>query len=270
MLRNIFRKKSNAVMTAEACIGFTVFAILTISLLFFIRIVYVYSVVQHCVNQAAKEIASYSYFYGITLMDVDDNIQDKQASSEEYFNSNVGEVVDGINSIVSFAGDASNTYNAATDFDIQTTINSAQAAGDSYQQMREQMPDTKNAIKEIISNPLKFLKSIGVIFVGNISSDLKAFLGGEIVRAMMSDYLEEMNKSGGGVYDPSKRLEYLGVVGGLDGIDFSQSKFNETVDGQKHSIDIVACYKIKPIAPISIYKEMGMINRVTVRMWVND
>lgn len=271
---NVLKKqktnKSDAVMTAEACIGFTIFAILTITLLFFIRIVYVHSLVQHCINQAAKEISSYSYIYGVTIMDVDDNLQDVAASGEKYFNTNIGNIVDGVDSIISVGENASNTYDSATSFDIEGTISNAEATGKSYQQLKEQYPDTKASIQELISNPKKFMQSIGSIFAGNAMSDAKAFFGGEIVRAMMSDYLNDMNQSGGGNYEPSERLAKLGIVGGLEGIDFSQSKFNETVNGQKHSIDIVACYKIKPIAPIKVYKEMGMMNKITVRMWVND
>lgn len=257
-------------MTAEACIGFTIFAILTITILFFIRIVYVHSLVQHCINQAAKEISSYSYIYGVSIMNIDDNIQENAEAGSNYFNTNVGNIVDGVDSIIDLGENASNTYESATNFDIEATIKNAESTGKSYQQLKEQYPDTKASIQEIISNPKKFMKSIGNIFAGNALSDAKAFFGGEIVRAMISDYLNDMNQSGGRTYEPSERLEALGVVGGLEGIDFSQSKFNETVNGQKHSIDIVACYKIKPIAPIKVYQEMGMMNKITVRMWVND
>ncbi len=264
------KNKSDAVMTAEACIGFTIFAILTITILFFIRIVFVHSLVQHCINQAAKEISSYSYIYGVSIMDIDDKIQQNAAAGSNYFDTNVGNIVDGVDSIIDLGENAATTYESATNFDIEATIKNAESTGKSYQQLKEQYSDTKASIQEIISNPNKFMKSIGNIFAGNAMSDAKAFFGGEIVRAMMSDYLNDMNQSGGRTYEPSERLENLGVVGGLEGIDFSQSKFNETINGQKHSIDIVACYKIKPIAPIKVYQEMGMMNKITVRMWVND
>lgn len=263
-------RRSNAVITVEASIAFTVFTIVFLTILFLIRIVYVYGLVQHQINMAAKEIAAYSYIYGVTVMDIDDNIQNNAAAGGEYFNTNVGNIVDGIDSIISLSDTSYSAVDSASDFDIESFIESAQSSGSSYSDLKEELPDAADSIQSIISNPKKMLQSIGSIFLGEASNDIKAFLGGEVVRAMMSGYLTEMNKAGGTSYSASERLEKLGVVGGLSGIDFSQSVFNGTVDGQPHSIDIVACYKIKPVSPISIYKELGFINRVTVRMWVGS
>ncbi len=261
--------KSGAVITVEASIAFTCFAIVMLTILFLIRIVFVYALVQHQINMAAKELASYSYIYSATgMMDIDDNVQSNTAAAEGYFNENVGNIVDGVDSIISFGESVYSAADSAADMDIDGMISSAEQAGSDYKAMKEQYPESLNSFKTLISNPKKLLKTIGSIFLGNAASDVKAFLGGEVVRAMMSSYLEDMNNSGGASYGAGERLEKLGIVGGLSGIDFSQSSFNETVDGQRHCIDIVACYKVKPIAPISIYKELGFINRVTVKMWV--
>ena len=262
--------KRDGVITVEATIAFTTFAILMLTILFIIRMVYVYELVQHEINQAAKEIASYSYIYGVTVMGVDDTIQKNSNAAAEDFNQKAGNIVDGIDGIISVGESAYDTVDSATDMDLDGVIQNAQATGQSYKDLKEQFPDAIESVQSIISNPKRFLKSIGSIFAGNALSDAKAFFGGEIVRAMMSSYLSDMNNSGGNSYSPSDRLEKLGVVGGLGGIDFSQSRFNETVDGQEHSIDIVACYKVKPISPIQIYKEVGFMNRVTVKMWVGN
>lgn len=267
-MRNKLHRKNDAVITVEATIAFTTFAIIMLTILFLIRIVFVYALVQHQINMAAKEIASYSYIYSAAgAMEIDDNIQSNTAGAENYFNTNIGNIVDGIDSIISLGESASSV---AQSDDIDSLITSAEQAGSDYYAMKDKLSSSVDSFKTIVSDPKTLLKSIGSVFLGNATSDLKAYFGGEIVRAMMSSYLEDMNNAGGTSYDPETRLEKLGVVGGLSGIDFSESVFNETVNGQKHCIDIVACYKIKPVAPINIYKELAMMNKVTVKMWVGD
>ena len=260
--------KSGAVITVEASIAFTCFAIVMLTLLFLIRIIFVYELVQHQINMSAKELASYSYIYdAVGAMEIDDNIQSNTSAAEGYFNGNIDNIVDGIDSLIAVGEGVSDTVNSTEMDDI---IDNAGKTAASYKELKEKYPESLNSFKTLISDPKKLLKTVGSICLGNATSDAKAFLGGEVVRAMMSSYLEDMNNSGGRVYEPGERLEKLGIVGGLSGIDFSASHFNETINGQKHSIDIVACYKVKPIAPISIYKEIGLTNRVTVKMWVGS
>lgn len=267
-MRDRLSGKNDAVITVEATIAFTTFAILMLTILFLIRIVFVYELVQHQINMAAKEIASYSYIYSaVGAMEVDDNIQSNTGAAEGYINGNLENIVDGIDSIISFGSSAADTAGADN---IESFIESAKQTGNDYYAMREQFPDAADSFKTIVGDPKSLLKAMGSIFLGNAVGDIKTYFGGEIVRAMMSSYLEDMNNAGGASYDPQTRLEKLGIEGGLSGIDFSGSSFNETVDGQQHCIDIVACYKVKPISPISIYKEIGMMNRVTVKMWVGD
>lgn len=263
--------RQGASVTVEACIAFTTFAVIMLTILFLIRIVFVYELVQHQINMAAKELASYSYIYdAVGAMDIDDTIQSNASAAGGYFNEHVGNIVDGVDSIISLGETAYDTGSSAADMDIDGIISGAEQTGERYADLKEKYPDSLNSFKTLISNPKKLLKTVGSIFLGGAAHDVKAYLGGEVVRAMMSSYLEDMNRSGGTSYAPQDRMEKLGVVGGLSGIDFSQSSFNETVNGQEHCIDIIACYKVKPVSPISIYKELGFMNRVTVKMWVGN
>jgi len=223
------------------------------TLIFLMRIVYTYEVVQHALNQSAKELSSYSYFYAVSgAADINGTIIGSTSGGIDKFNTGVGNVVDAYSSIVKLGGDIGNTASAAANGDIQDMLSGIDATGRSYSDLQSAYPAAADTIKSVITDPVSAIKSVGSVLISGTNENVKTFLGGELTRALMSKYIKG-------------KLEDLQVVGGLSGLDFSASKFWSPE--QTSDIELTVCYTIKPILPIKVFNEINLVNRVRVRGW---
>ena len=63
VLKRTAKKRQKGVLTIEASISYSIFLMIIVTLLYLMRVVYAYGLVQHAVSQTAKELSMYTYVY---------------------------------------------------------------------------------------------------------------------------------------------------------------------------------------------------------------
>ena len=87
-------RNEDGILTVEACIAFTIFMIVILTILFIMRIVYVQALMQHAAMQTAKELSGYTYIYQVSgLNELQSDIKKAQQSGVDAFNEDVGNFV---------------------------------------------------------------------------------------------------------------------------------------------------------------------------------
>lgn len=178
-------------LTIEASISYPIFLMVIVTMLYIIRIVYAYGLVQHAVSQTAKELSMYTYIYQVTgLNETNQDVQNSVAGRTEQFNQDVGSVVSLYDSFCS--GDFSGSYGGTTD-------------------------------------PTEILKNIGSAMLGEGSAELNNRLFEAMVRPMMASYIGADGK-GNSADSRLKALRVIGGLKGLDLSSSSFFEDGKTVD----------------------------------------
>jgi hypothetical protein len=258
---NVNKKNCRGSLTIEAVISYTIFAMVMLTLLFIIKIVYTYGVVQHAINQTAKELASYSYIYSITVGKIDVSISDSTESGRKYFDKTADQLVTTYNSLTDLLESASPAADAFYEGDVENLGKSLNNINVKGQEVKESLPEAKEAVKKIVSDPKKAFKSFVGVMTYGASENIKTLVCGEIVRTMMAEYIDPNT---GTMEAANQKLEKLHVIGGMDGLDFSGSSF---FSQGSMNIDIVVCYSLKPMVPINLLPNLNFVNRIYIRGW---
>lgn len=254
-------RSNKGALTVEATIALSIFLMVFITILFVMRIVFAYGVVQHALNQTAKEFSTYSYYYAISgLGDVNGTIQSSTAGGISNFNQNVSNIVDVYDKFGELGNAVESVGTSAASGDISSAVSSIGDANKSYSELQNSLGAAKETIQSIANDPVAAIKSVGSVFLNGGNESAKTFICGELSRSLMAKYI-----SGSGYDAANTRLTNLCIEGGLDGIDFSASSFWSP--GGENDIQLVACYTIKPILPIRVIDEINLINRIKIRGW---
>ena len=112
-----------------------------------------------------------------------------------------------------------------------------------------------------------FYQDMGNVFYDGYSSD--GAIGPNVESVILSRNVhsscvkgEFINLLSESTEDSSKLLEGLGLVGGIDGIDFSESRLEEA-ESNKWELKIVARYRVK----ISFLPSIVVKNKAVTRTW---
>ncbi len=254
-------KKEKGSLTVEACISLTMFLMVFVTILYIMRIVFAYGIMQHALNQTAKEFSTYSYYYAVSgLADVNGQIQSSTAGGVSSFNENVTNIVNVYDSFNTLGGSVKEATSSASSGDLSGTISSLQSVSGDYSNFTNSLGPATDTIKSIADDPVAAIKSVGSVFLSGGNESAKTFLCGELSRSLMSKYISE-----GGYEAANTRLKNLRISGGLDGVDFSASEFWSS--DAPNEIELVVCYTIEPVFPFKIVDELHFMNKVRVRGW---
>lgn len=254
-------KNNKGSLTVEACISLTIFLMVFITILYIMRIVFAYGIVQHALNQTAKEFSTYTYYYAVSgLGDINGKIHSSTAAGISDFNTNVTNVVNVYDSFNNLANSSKEAVNNASSGNLEGTISSLQNIRGDYSNFKNAANSAADTLKSIANDPIAAIKSVGSVLLNGGNEAAKTYLCGEISRSLMSKYISE-----GGYNAANTRMKNLRIVGGLDGIDFSASEF--WAPGAENEIYLVACYTIDPVFPFKIVDELNFVNTVRVRGW---
>ncbi len=245
-------------ITVEATISLTVFMFFIITILSLINVCRIQAKVAVAINAAAKEVSQYSYFYGLSGLHAAHSALGASASeTEESINSVVSNTNELYNSIQNIAETGANTNieNTGDVLSSWDTIMAEVKAGTASVETLEQQ------IGEICSDPGKMILGIGKIFISEaIDETVSRFLAPPIAKTLCKKHFTE------DIYnDPDAYLESLGVEGGLDGIDFSNSKL---FPGGENKIEFVAVYKVKVIQLFPIENEFVFCQTASTKGWL--
>lgn len=235
-------------VTVEAAIALPVFLCVVISLVFLIKVVYTYELIQHALIETADEIASAGYIYRISgIQEVHDSLREGLQQRADTFRNNVGTIFDTYNSLSELTGSLDNAPD-----NIGNTVDLINNAKDNFNRMTD-------AANNAVSNPADELKNIACLIASGAFDDLKTGLFTPVVKLYLKKYLRTDDTA-----DIDKRLKALNIRGGFKGLDFSESGFLE--DGNDN-IDIIVKYSIDFPLPVKILPDGVFVQRACARAW---
>lgn len=172
------RRKQKGALTIEASISYSIFMMIIVSILYIMRIVYAYGLVQHAVDQTAKELSMYTYLYQVTGMnEAYQDIKDSTSKRTEQFNKDADEIVK-----------------------LYETLQSGNYSEAKY---------------DGTLNPKDILKNIGSALVSEASDELNRQMFKLVTKPMIAGYIGS-DSSGKSADERLKALRVIGGLDGLN------------------------------------------------------
>lgn len=192
-IKSVIRRKnkdSTGAMTLEAALVVPLVLCVFLSVVFIIRAIYTYGLIQHAINETASEIASSCYIYHISgVRDLQDTIRDGTNDRSDSFASQLDSLLDSYKHLGSLSG------------------------------------ENMEIIDDIGSDPVGELKNAASYILSGALDKGKTIMLTPIVKLYMKKYLVTEKTT-----DVNKRLKSLFIKDGFDGLDFSESAFFEDTD----------------------------------------
>lgn len=231
-------------LTVEAAISLPIFLFVILSISFLIKIAYVHEVIQHAIYETANEISSYSYILAASgVKDLDNIIKDGTEERAARFNGHLDDFAQAYASM--------NDLNNDSNFD-----NIEEKYKDFEEKIKVAIESGEEIYKEPIDEAYSLLFSIG----GLAYNDAKSIVLQNITKLLVRKYINPNDIS-----KVNSKLKALNIDGGLKDLDFTQSQFFKNGD----DIDIIVRYKLNLVLPINILPDLYIIQRATVRGWLD-
>lgn len=240
--------KERGSATVEAVISFTGFLFVIFTILNIVNICRAQMLISNAVDTATKELTQYSYFYKMSgLQKFSEDLSDIADNGK----TNLNDVLGTVNNLYTSIGTAvDNTTQRATDIQnaaeegdlnlssIQNTLAGIRSDGTN---IVASMNSVSSAFDAVQDNPILYMKSI-VAVAGNASLD---FLKSHVIAAPLARMFVTKH-FGSSAAEASEKLEKLGVVDGLDGMNFNMSSIFSS--DEPEDVHIVVYYKLKLVS----------------------
>lgn len=263
----LFKKKKGS-LTVEAAISLPIFMCVFLSILFFIRVIYIQNNVQYALNGAANELSTYSYLYSVSgLQKVNNEIVEITTENSELASDHTVKLLESFDALSENFQEGLESTKQLSEGDL-SQIESLKGI---YDKSLPPAENVKNVLGDAISDPKREFVSIASLFLNSGYEELKRNLAEPLVKFYMKKYIDPKiisSKGGPGAYisvkegqDPFKLFDF----GKEPVFDFSKSK----IFTDNKTIDLVVRYKIKTALPINFLPEIQMEQRATVRAWLD-
>lgn len=242
-------KKRRGAMTLEAALVLPLLLCAFLSIIFIIKAVCAYELVNHALNETASEIASASYIYHISgIRDIHDTARNNLLDKSEVFKGQLGSVFDTYNSLKSIKSSLGQGLQG-----IEDSTALLRNADQSFNAMLD-------SAESAASDPTEELKSIACYIASGAFDDAKTQLFTPVLKLTMKKYFITED-----ITDADERLKLLNVEGGFSGLNFSESSF---LADQDENIDIVVQYRIRLPLPVQFIPGWNVMQRVKVKAWM--
>ncbi|MBQ7983071.1 MAG: hypothetical protein IJ302_05855 [Clostridia bacterium] len=258
-------------ITVEAVISFTAFILVTLGITFLINVFMLHNKIQFAINQAAHEIASYSYLYdAFGLQRAGSVIAEDGAQYTGAIDKTTGQVVDTVNKMQELAEKLNDTGGSLGDTaesivhdpsQINQLISQLESVKNSAGSTYESGKASVNAVKDLLSDPAGLIAGVIYLAADYATDAVKRFVAEGAATALTEKYLAA------GDTDVNAYLENYGIEGGYEGLDFSGSSM--FCDEGDRLIDIVVEYDLDLsfltyVLPETTYH---VVQRVSVGAW---
>lgn len=176
-------------------------------------------IVHHAITQTAKQISVYSYV--MTKSGISDKMIATNAKSAK-FKADIDTATGAVSDFFSAVGGVAQGQN------IQQNINAAQNAGN----------QVVGVVEPYLENPQDILDGVLNVLKSGVRHELMVAVVGGVARGSIKQSLSYV---AGGVNETDAYLEKLGIVDGIDGLDFSDSKWIDNAEG-KGNIEVTVTY----------------------------
>ncbi len=224
-------KREEGAFSIDALLGITFFMISILALMFMALIIRVQANVQYALGQTAKEISGYYYLLdkcGLAAATTGGN-----SSRAKDVDETIGYVID-------FSDGSKEMGEDLSDFNLmdgisEDELNDLSENADNAKDLYETAGKIGNNLKTIGSNPKEQIMGVLSVFAKTmVNRGLSYYVAPMVCKAIMPRYLS------GDAASTNEYLESIGIEGGIDGMDFSQSQLLT----DNRSIKLVVVYKL--------------------------
>lgn len=235
--------------TIEASLSLTIFMCAFVAIVSLANIVKVESVTQYAVNQVAKEISQYYY------------LAEKAGLSVPQSDEGVKEIDEMVQAIVDFSDKSTNiasNYTDTTAVTMQNVLENYSTISDDVTEITAAAENIYNSFGPILDDPKGVVSSLASMMFQQIGHEIITKV---IAQPLCKTLIPKYITSNG---DADATLEKMGVVDGLEGLDFRMSSFLS--DGR--TINVVLVYQIK-VSGFGIVDETLVIKQTaSTAAWV--
>lgn len=256
-------KNRRGSLTVEASIALPVFIAVIVVLASVIKVVYTHNQIQYAVNEAAKEMSTYSYIYSVSgLQSAHDKTVDYLDQKQQTFGEHFTGGMEAFDSLKSKVGTVETEAQSVAEGNVEgiknikSTIDSAKDDLNTFKGIYDDIINHKDGAAVGLK---KEAVSMASLFAYGTLEKAKGWVGGIFAKHLMKKHIEY------GSVDANERLKRLGVIGGLDGLDFSRTTFLK----DKKTIDIIVSYDIRPPVPFNLFPVVHITQRATVKAWLD-
>ncbi len=261
--------KERGSATIEAIISFTGFLFVIFTILNVVNFCRAQMLISNAVDTATKEITQYSYFYKMSgLQKFSEDISNNAEDGKTNLNDVLG-TVDGLYSSIGTAVDnttqhATNVQNAIDDgnFNLTSIQNTLAGIKSDGTNIETSMNSVMSAFDSVQDNPLLYMKSI-IAVAGNESLDM---LKSHVIAAPLAKSFTAKH-FGKTTAEANDFLKGLGVVDGLDGMNFKMSTIFSS--DSPEDVHIVVYYRLKIVQIFGwATLEVPMCKESVARAWL--
>jgi hypothetical protein len=260
------RKKEKGSLTVEAAIVLVIFIFGYASIVSLTSFIRAQMMIQYSISQAAKEISGYCYLVSKTgIMD------DSQRLSEEAgeFKKSTDNVIDTVVKLYDAVDQGSENISSSVEEiqtceDLESLMDSVQNTGDITQEEFQNISSAVNTMmdtgEDYFSDPKTILKGLGSIAKDEALSAAKSYLiAAPISKALVKKQINLYGKDA----QNKDVLEKLGVVGGMNGLNFMGS----TLFNDGSTVTVQVAYTMKVNYPWFNQKEFHFVQTASTRAW---
>lgn len=251
-------KKKKGSITVEAAMVLPFFVLAIYTLIMFMKIIYVHGMIQQALVESAEDIASFGYIYEQTgLLEIQQSMDGyAQAAQEENQAVAQGfeELVETMKTSsllkpVTMDSISGGDPNAPLLIRLRQTIDNVRNFADEAISIYDQLNSFIQLLLEY--NPIKNLSLQGYTIV-------RDEVGNVVSKQVFKKYLT------------NEELLLLGVVDGVKGLDFKQSKYYYSDGDDNDAILLSVNYTLSIPSIMNLLKEIKLVNTVKTRGWTGE
>lgn len=257
----------------EAAIVLPIFICVVVSLAMMIKLIYIQDVMQHAIDEAANELAAYSYIYHVSnLQELDNSISDTIEDNAAQANNHTETFIDAYETMentvqtgsaaatdIIEASSSQGSFGSRAEEILEHASEAYSIGGQLTKENMQSIKALEQVLNEAGKDPRKEAESIAWMLSSGIYSDAKTIIAVPIVKQTIKKYLAQ-----DGYNDVDMRLKRLNICGGFKGLDFYSSTFFKN----NQDIDIIVKYKIELPLPIKLLPDIYIVQRSTARAWL--
>lgn len=224
-MKNKNRNNERGMFTIEAILSLSIFMFAFVSLVSLATIAKVESTTQYAINQVAKEISQYYYIAERV------GIANTDSSGVEEIDASVQAIFDFADS----ANTAASHYTGGSSGDLANMMETFRGIPNDVNSVSAAAQNVYSSFGPILEDPKGIISSLGTMLAKEVGNELiTKIIAQPMCKALTPKYISSNG-------DADETLRRMGVVGGLDGLDFRMSSFLT----DQRSINVVVIYQIK-------------------------
>lgn len=211
-------KSEKGSLTVEALLFLIPFMCAFFTIINAARFVQSEMLIHHAITQTAKQVSTYSYV--LTKAKISEEIQDTNKKSEK-FETDTEKAANSVSELLNAMGAIGNGDPAG---EISAVIDAAENAN--------------QTLTDYFSDPDALLNGVFAMAQSKMEQKVLTAVVGAISKNNVKNAIAKLSD------DPDEYLENIGIIDGLEGLDFSESEWISNTD-EKGNLRIVVTYKLK-------------------------